>query len=379
MEQITKLFERKWSTTEGMMNKSFYAVIMAGGGGTRLWPLSRSARPKQMLKLGSERTLFQQAVDRLYGLVPPERILVVTGFEMAGDLKRDCPEIPPENFLVEPAPKGTAAVVGMAAAYLYPKDRQAVMAILTADHVIQDVAYFQKILQAADEAARMGYLVTLGIHPTHPSTGYGYIQRGQALAEINQQTIYRVVRFKEKPDADTARRMLESGDHDWNSGMFFWQVEQIRQEIAEQLPELYQVMLKIENAGFNNKEAWLPQWMKLKSETIDYGIMEHARDVVVIPAAGLGWNDVGSWDSLFEVLDRDENGNIRLASEWVAFDTYRTLVLCEDDQRLIATIGIENLIIVDSGNVLLVCHKDKAQSVRKIVQNLKQSGKENYL
>ncbi len=379
MEQITKLFERKWSTTEGMMNKSFYAVIMAGGGGTRLWPLSRSARPKQMLKLGSERTLFQQAVDRLYGLVPPERILVVTGFEMAGDLKRDCPEIPPENFLVEPAPKGTAAVVGMAAAYLYPKDRQAVMAILTADHVIQDVAYFQKILQAADEAARMGYLVTLGIHPTHPSTGYGYIQRGQALAEINQQTIYRVVRFKEKPDADTARRMLESGDHDWNSGMFFWQVEQIRQEIAEQLPELYQVMLKIENAGFNNKEAWLPQWMKLKSETIDYGIMEHARDVVVIPAAGLGWNDVGSWDSLFEVLDRDENGNIRLASEWVAFDTYRTLVLCEDDQRLIATIGVENLIIVDSGNVLLVCHKDKAQSVRKIVQNLKQSGKENYL
>ncbi|GIV66770.1 MAG: sugar phosphate nucleotidyltransferase [Chloroflexota bacterium] len=362
-----------------MMNKSFYAVIMAGGGGTRLWPLSRSARPKQMLKLGSERTLFQQAVDRLYGLVPPERILVVTGFEMAGDLKRDCPEIPPENFLVEPAPKGTAAVVGMAAAYLYPKDRQAVMAILTADHVIQDVAYFQKILQAADEAARMGYLVTLGIHPTHPSTGYGYIQRGQALAEINQQTIYRVVRFKEKPDADTARRMLESGDHDWNSGMFFWQVEQIRQEIAEQLPELYQVMLKIENAGFNNKEAWLPQWMKLKSETIDYGIMEHARDVVVIPAAGLGWNDVGSWDSLFEVLDRDENGNIRLASEWVAFDTYRTLVLCEDDQRLIATIGVENLIIVDSGNVLLVCHKDKAQSVRKIVQNLKQSGKENYL
>lgn len=361
------------------MNKSFYAVIMAGGGGTRLWPLSRSVRPKQMLKLGSERTLFQQAVDRLYGLVPPERILVVTGAEMAMDLQKDCSEIPAENYLIEPAPKGTAAVVGLAAAYLYSKDRQAVMAILTADHVIRDVAYFQKILRVADEAARLGYLVTLGIHPTSPSTGYGYIQRGQPVAEINQQRVYQVLQFKEKPDADTARRMVESGDHDWNSGMFFWKVEQIRREIANQLPELYQVMIQIENAGFERQEEWLPLWMRLKPETIDYGIMERARQVVVIPAAGLGWNDVGSWDSLFEVLESDGNGNIRLTDQWLALDSQKTLVLCEDDQRLIATIGVENLIIVDSGNVLLVCHKDKAQSVRELVQILKQSGKDNYL
>ncbi|WP_322792347.1 mannose-1-phosphate guanylyltransferase [Bellilinea sp.] len=362
-----------------MMNKSFYAVIMAGGGGTRLWPLSRSARPKQMLKLGSDRTLFQLAVDRLYGLIPPERILVVTGAEMAFDLQKDCPEIPSENFLIEPAPKGTAAVVGLAAAFLYQKDQQAVMAVLTADHIIQDVAYFQKILQVADEAARLGYLVTLGIHPSHPSTGYGYIQRGQTVAEINQQRVYQVLKFKEKPDAETARKMVESGDHDWNSGMFFWQVDQIRREIKNQLPELYKVMLQIEKSGFDKKEDWLPLWMGLKPETIDYGIMEHARQVVVIPAAGLGWNDVGSWDSLFEVLEGDEDGNIRLTSQWLALDSQKTLVLCEDDRRLIATIGVENLIIVDSGNVLLVCHKDKAQSVREIVQILKQSGRENYL
>lgn len=362
-----------------MMNKSFYAVIMAGGGGTRLWPLSRSARPKQMLKLGSDRTLFQLAVDRLYGLIPPEQILVVTSAEMAFDLQKDSPDIPPENYLIEPAPKGTAAVVGLAAAFLHQKDQQSVMAVLTADHIIQDVAYFQKILQVADEAARLGYLVTLGIHPSHPSTGYGYIQRGQAVVEINQQRVYQVLKFKEKPDAETARKMVESGDHDWNSGMFFWQVNQIRQEIKEQLPELYKVMLQIEKSGFDRKEDWLPLWMGLKPETIDYGIMEHARQVVVIPAAGLGWNDVGSWESLFEVLEGDGDGNIRLTSQWFALDSQKTLVLCEDDRRLIATIGVENLIIVDSGNVLLVCHKDKAQSVREIVQILKQSGRENYL
>ncbi len=361
------------------MNKSFYAVIMAGGGGTRLWPLSRTARPKQMLKLGSDRTLFQQAFDRLDGLLPPEQILVVTGAEMAMDLQKDCPEIPSENYLIEPAPKGTAAVVGLAAAYLYSKDRQAVMAILTADHIIRDVAYFQKILRAADEAARLGYLVTLGIHPSHPSTGYGYIQRGQPVAEINQQRVYQVLKFKEKPDAETARRMVESGDHDWNSGMFFWQVEKIRGEIERQLPELFQTMIQIEKTGLDKQEDWLPLWMKLKPETIDYGIMEHARQVVVIPAAGLGWNDMGSWDSLFEVLDQDENGNIALNSQWLAVDSQKTLVLCEDQRRLIATIGVENLIIVDSGDVLLVCHKDKAQKVREVVQILKKSGRENYL
>lgn len=361
------------------MNKSFYAVIMAGGGGTRLWPLSRSARPKQMLRLGSDRTLFQQAVDRLDGLIPPERILVVTGQEMAADLQNDCPEIPSENYLIEPAPKGTAAVVGLAAAYLYSRDSQAVMAILTADHIIRDVAYFQQILQVADEAARLGYLVTLGIHPSHPSTAYGYIQRGQAVAEINQQRVYQVLRFKEKPDEETARKMLESGDHDWNSGMFFWQVDHIRREIELQLPELYKVMLQIEKCGFERKEDWLPLWQDLKPETIDYGIMEHASKVVVIPAAGLGWNDVGSWDSLFEVLESDGDGNIHLTSQWLALDSQKTLVLCENEQRLIATIGIENLIIVDSGDVLLVCQKDKAQKVREIVQILKKSGRENYL
>ncbi|MEW6180924.1 MAG: sugar phosphate nucleotidyltransferase [Chloroflexota bacterium] len=361
------------------MNKSFYAVIMAGGGGTRLWPLSRANRPKQMLKLGSKRTLFQQAVDRLNGVIAPEQILVVTGATMAADLQKDCPEIPAENYLIEPAPKGTAAVVGLAAAYLEQRDRNAVMAILTADHIIQDVVYFQKILGLADRMAREGYLVTLGIRPSHPSTAYGYIQRGRTIAEVDQQLVYEVIKFKEKPDSETARRMVESGDHDWNSGMFFWQVSRIRKEIESFLPELFHVMTAIERFGFDHPEKWLDAWMQLKPETIDYGIMEHARQVVVIPAAGLGWNDVGSWDSLFEVLEKDRDGNIFLAPQLISFDSRNSLVLTEDENRLIAMVGVENLIVVDSGNILLVCDKDNAQSVREIVKMLKQSGKEIYL
>ncbi len=363
-----------------IMDNPFYAVIMAGGGGTRLWPLSRSNRPKQMLHLGSQRTLFQLAVDRLEGLIPIERILVVTGADMAEDLRADCPQLPMENYLLEPAPKGTAAVVGLAAAFLRQKDPRAVMAVLTADHVIQDVVYFQKLLHAASQAAQLGYLVTLGIHPTSPSTGYGYIQRGAKITALDGQAVYQVLRFKEKPDLDTARKMLEGGDHDWNSGMFIWTVSRIREEIARQMPVLEAVLAQIEDAWIEGDDRRVKNaWAALTPQTIDYGIMEHAARVAVIPAAGLGWNDVGSWDSLFEVLPAGSNGNIVLAEQFANLDSRNVLVLSEDKERLIAAIGVEDLIIVDSGNVVLVCHKSQAQRVREVVQYLKQTAKLNYL
>ncbi len=361
-------------------DKPFYAVIMAGGGGTRLWPLSRSNRPKQMLRIGSKRTLFQLAVDRLEGLIPMENILVVTGADMANDLRADCPRIPEENYLLEPAPKGTAAVVGLAAAFLGQKDAQAVMAVLTADHIITDVGYFQKILRAASHAAQKGYLVTLGIHPTSPSTGYGYIQRGAKIITLDGQEVYEVRRFKEKPDLDTARKMLESGDHDWNSGMFIWTANRIREEIARQMPALENVLVQIETAWTQGDDQQVKNaWATLTPQTIDYGIMENADRVAVIPAAGLGWNDVGSWDSLFEVLSADSDGNIILAERFANLNTRNVLVLSEDKNRLIAAIGVEDLIIVDSGNIVLVCHKSQAQRVREIVQYLKQTQNQDYL
>jgi mannose-1-phosphate guanylyltransferase len=212
---------------------------MAGGGGTRLWPLSRRNKPKQMLPLLEEhRTLFQTTVDRLEGLLPPERILVVTVEEQAEGLRAQAPALPAENFLLEPAPRGTASVVGLAAVALGQRDPQAVMAVLPADHFIRDRDLFHLLIRVAVDAAEKGYLVTLGITPTYAATGYGYIQRGEAIPERMIYPVYGVKRFQEKPDEARAREMLSAGDHSWNSGMFIWRVDAILAEIGRQLPKL---------------------------------------------------------------------------------------------------------------------------------------------
>ncbi|MBE0696181.1 MAG: mannose-1-phosphate guanylyltransferase, partial [Anaerolineaceae bacterium] len=219
------------------MFEHYYAVIMAGGEGSRLWPLSRQLRPKQMVQLGSERSLFQVAVDRIKDIFPPDRIYVVTVASQAKSLKSQCPEIPEDNYLIEPMPRGTASVVGLAAVALRQRDPQAVMAILAADHLIQNVSYFQQLLRDAHQLAEDGFLVTLGIRPTYPATGYGYIQRGEELAGY-PSLVYQVLRFKEKPDEETARTFLIRGDHDWNSGMFVWRIDRIFEEIKLLMPEL---------------------------------------------------------------------------------------------------------------------------------------------
>lgn len=350
---------------------------MAGGGGTRLWPLSRQARPKQMLRLIDERSLFQTSVQRLNGLFPPERIYVVTVAELADQLSKQAPEIPAENFLLEPAPRGTASVVGLAAVALQQRDPQAVTAILTSDHYIGNEERFRHLLRAAYDVAREGYLVTLGISPTFPATGYGYIQRGELLGVYHNLHAYRALRFKEKPDEDRAREMVASGDHSWNSGMFVWQAQRILKEIERHMPDLARALHAISQAWDTaEKHSVLQQlWPQIKPETIDYGVMEHAQDVAVLPAEGLQWSDVGSWDSLFDVLPADEHGNIVMGGQHVGLDTSDSLVYVNQEHRLIVTIGVEDLVVVDTGDVLLVCRKDRAQKVRQIVDRLRQEGK----
>ena len=363
------------------MKTNFYAVIMAGGGGTRLWPLSRVNRPKQMLQLGSQRSLFQMACDRLVGLFPPEQILVVTVAEQAVELQKQVPEIPVENFLLEPMPRGTASVVGLAATVLHKWDPQAVMAILTADHFIENVDYFQQLLRVAAQVARKNQLVTLGITPTAPTTAYGYIQRGAMQETIEGQPVYSVLKFKEKPTAAAAQKMLEDEDHDWNSGMFIWQVSDILAEFELHMPELASTLREISQAWDTAQQSSVIEalWPKIKPQTIDYGIMERSERVVVLPAAGLGWNDVGSWDSLFDVLPLDSSGNILLNDPSISIDTQKTLILSDGTERLIATIGVENLVIIDTKDVLLVCRRDDAQKVREAVQRLKETGQTRYL
>jgi mannose-1-phosphate guanylyltransferase len=358
-----------------------YAVIMAGGGGTRLWPVSRKEKPKQLLPLLGKETLFQSTVARLEKLFPPERILVVTVAEQAREMREQVPSIPEENYLIEPAPRGTASVVALAAAVLKKRDPQAVMAIQTADHHIRNQDLFQYLLRAAFDVAEKGYLVTLGITPTFPSTGYGYIQQGEPLGGDYKYPVYMVKRFKEKPDEATAQQLLRSGDHSWNSGLFVWSVDDILTEIERQMPELFETVNKISSAWDTSKRKEVVEqfWYALKSQTIDYGIMEKAEKVAVLPAGGLGWSDVGSWDSLFEVLLPDMNGNVDTHGQHLALDTHNTLVYSADDQRLVVTIGMDDVVVVDAGDVLMICKTDQSQKVKDVVEHLKKHNQEKYL
>jgi mannose-1-phosphate guanylyltransferase len=359
------------------MLEHYYAVIMAGGGGTRLWPLSRQSRPKQMLALFDDRTLFQTAVLRLKDLFPPERIFVVTVKEQAAELQAQCPELPPANFLPEPEPRGTAGVVGIGAVAVKNVDPQAVMAVLSADHFIANEALFRQLLITAYDVAQDGYLVTLGVEPTFPATGFGYIQKGKKLAADYGQEIFYIKRFKEKPDEVQARAMLASGDFAWNSGMFFWRVDRIMAELRLQMPVLAAGLDEIDHVwGTSQLDTTLPRvWSTLKTETIDYGVMEKAEEVVVISAVGLRWNDVGSWDSLFDVLESDGQGNIIMGGEHIGLNTHNSLIYVNQERRLIVTIGVDDLVVVDTGDVLLVCRKDQAQQVRQVVNQLRQTRK----
>lgn len=358
-----------------------YGVIMAGGGGTRLWPLSRRQRPKQVLAFGGKRTLFQRAVDRLAGLLPPERILVVTVAEQAQVLQIQSPEIPVQNFLIEPMPRGTASVVGLAAVALRQRDPHAVMAVVTADHVIENVDYFHQVLRAGVNVACEGYLVTLGITPTFPSTGYGYIQFGAGLGQFNKIPAFRALKFKEKPVLEVAEQFLRAGDHAWNSGMFLWTVEQIVAEIQTHMPELAEKLAEIQSAWNTPDRLVVLQavWPTITPQTIDFGIMEKASRVAVIPASNLGWNDVGSWESLFEVLPANSEGNIISGADLIGIDSCNNLLFTENEGRLIAAIGVNDLIVVDTGDALLICRRDRAQQVRQVVDQLKKENRINYL
>jgi mannose-1-phosphate guanylyltransferase len=364
------------------MSEHRYAVIMAGGGGTRLWPLSRKDSPKQLLPLIGQETLFQSTVSRLRGLFPLERILVVTVEEQAHEMKQQVPDLPEENYLIEPAPRGTASVVGLAAMVLQKRDPQASMAILPSDHFIRNVDLFHYLLKAAFDVADDTYLVTLGITPTIPSTAYGYIQQGTALNGEYKYPVYTVQSFKEKPNEETAQQLLRMGGHSWNSGMFIWRADVILGEIEKQMPSLGSALQEISDVwgSSSQNEVIKKIWPALKNETVDYGIMEKAEKVAVLPAGGLGWSDVGSWSSLFEVLLPDMNGNIATNTALhLALETNNTLVYGGGSDRLVVTIGVDDMVVVDTGDALLICKTDQSQKVKDVVEHLKKHRQEKYL
>ncbi|MEL7644683.1 MAG: mannose-1-phosphate guanylyltransferase [Anaerolineaceae bacterium] len=350
-----------------------YAVIMAGGAGTRLWPISRERLPKPALRLYSEKSMFQIAVARLAPLFTPQQVIVVAGAAHSAVLAEQVPEIPRENFILEPEGRGTASAIALTAVHLAARDPEAVMAVLTADHFIGNETAFREAVAAALKAAKSDRLVTLGISPEFPSTEYGYIQQGDLVDEIEGFRVLEARRFVEKPDQERAAEMVRSGNYAWNSGMFIWKVSVILEEFARQMPELYDqinaIGKSINTPAYDETLAEI--WPKIRKQTIDYGIMEGARGVVVLPVT-MQWTDVGNWNSLKSLLPVDARGNT-VRGDSLLMDCSGTLVL--GGQKLIAGIGLEDLIVVDTPDALLICRKDRVQDVRKVAEELKAAGR----
>lgn len=355
------------------------ALIMAGGEGTRFWPLSRADRPKQFLNLADEKkTMLQITVDRISEIVEADKIFVATNVRYKKSIMEQLPAIPEENIIIEPYKRNTAPSIGLSSMYIDKKYPGATMLVLPADHLIKDKERFLDIVEKAVMVAAKGdNLVTMGIKPTHPETGYGYIHFGECYHTIDNNQIYRVKEFTEKPDYDTAEDFFKSGQYLWNSGMFVWQVETIMKKIKTHLPDLYDALERMKKALGTDRESKVikSEFEALEGISIDYGIMEKAENIFVIPGS-FGWDDLGSWPALERVKRVDENGNVIFGKHY-GIDTEGSMIHSSD--KVVTTIGMKDVIIVNTEDALLVCDKKRAQEVKQIRNKLKEDGMDNCL
>lgn len=355
------------------------AVILAGGGGTRFWPLSRQNKPKQLLNLSGNDIMLNDTILRYETVIPAKNTMIVTNksqAELLNDILLD--KVPRENILKEPVGRNTAACILYAALMIQKKCGDGVMAILPSDHYFTDEDGFRSILSKTCEvASETDKLVTIGIKPTFPATGYGYINFNKQININLPGNTFEVNEFVEKPEFEKAKKYLQSGDYLWNSGMFVWKASVILDNFRRYLPRLYNRMMEIyPYLGTDKGEEFITKiYPTLQSISIDYGILERSDDVLVVPG-DFGWNDVGSWDALGAIFPPDDNGNI-VKSEHIGIKTKNSIIYGND--RLIATIGIDNLIIADTHDAVLICPKDKAQDVKEIVELLKDKGMKKYI
>jgi mannose-1-phosphate guanylyltransferase len=352
---------------------AIFPVIMAGGSGTRFWPLSRKARPKQFLPLTGAKTMIAETFDRMQGLAPLSDSFVVCGALHAAPAARLLKGLPKGNVLVEPEARNTAPAIALACAHVAHRNPEGVMVVMPSDQHVADPRAFRLALRAAIDVAKSGQIVTLGIKPTRPETGYGYIQVGAAI----QAPASKVARFVEKPDVETAKRYLASGDYLWNAGIFVFRADVMLAAFAELMPELSKALdgLRPTIGGKKYGPALKKFFPKMPATSIDYGIAEKAKNIAVV-RADCGWSDVGSFSALPELRELDSQGNVVEGNAFV-IDTMRSVVLA--GKRPLAVVGMKDVVVIDAGDAVLVLPKDKAQDVRKVVEALKAAKLERFL
>ncbi len=354
------------------------SLIMAGGKGERFWPKSRTSLPKQFLNISGNKSMMQQTIARLEKLIPITQIFVVTNELYAELIKAQIPHLPLENIIIEPIGRNTAPCIGVASLIIEERYPDSTMVVLPSDHIIQNEQGFIKIIKtAAQFADEHDHIVTLGIPPTYAETGYGYIEYSEEFQEMDELSIHTVNKFVEKPDLATAEQYLKAGNYLWNSGIFVWKTSVIRMHIKELMPEMHDVLETI-RAGFAYEDKNLTikrEFHKMPDQSIDYGIMEKVRSIHVIPCL-FGWDDVGSWTALERIEELDEDGNV-IRGNILNLDTKGCII--ESNGKLIATLGISDLIIVETDDVTLICSKDKAQELKSLIKELKVQKLEQYL
>lgn len=353
-----------------------YGLILAGGRGTRFWPRSRRKHAKQVLSFMGERTLIQQTVDRLKPVLPPEQIWILTNDHLQAEIIKQLPEVPRKQILAEPAQRNTGPAIGLMAHIFNGLDPDSVFGVFPADHMIAKPARYLRMIRPAFKAASQGKIAVLGIQPRWAETGYGYIQFPQGV-EPGAITPYPVERFREKPDAATAEEFVKAGNMYWNAGMFFWKTSTLLEAMRRFLPKTTTLLESLPAFSSRKFGAALQEvFPKCEDISIDYAVLEKAAGVVGLAADDIGWNDVGSWNAVWELLPRDKNGN---ASRTEMLSHHSTGNYVEAHGKLIALLGVKDLVIVDTPDALLIADRSRAQEVGELVKMLEKQGRQDLL
>lgn len=360
-----------------MKSRAIYCVIMAGGRGTRFWPLSRASRPKQLLKMIGDRSMIQMTVDRLRKIKFVKGIMIIAGPDLVARIKDEIEGIPGENIIIEPSGKNTAPCIGLAAYHLSTQDPDTIMGVFPADHIIVGHKAFSGALSTArDLAASQNALVTIGVVPSSPHTGYGYIQFDRKN-ELLEGKAYKVKTFAEKPTQSAAKRFLRSGDFLWNSGMFVWKASTYLEAMQSLMPEQYEILREVgESVGSKNYQSTLDaRWEFLAPQSVDYGILEKAKNIYVVRSE-FEWSDVGSWNSFYEMLPKNGDGNV-IRGDALVLDAKNNLI--HSNSKMTAIVGMENIVVVNTDDATLILPRDRVEEVKKIVNLLQKSGSDDLL